>query len=93
MSVDRLVIKDVVRMGDRSQMQDGVLYVSEKFQLAIHLCACGCKGETVTPLDDGSKQWKLTRDVNGPTLRPSIGNQQWPCGSHYWITDGKIVWC
>ena len=64
----------------------GVLYVSERFNLAIHLCACGCDNETVTPLHgDG---WTLT---DGPTLRPSIGNTRM-CGAHYFVTDGKIEW-
>jgi hypothetical protein len=72
-------------------IEEGVLYVSERFELAIHLCACGCKGKVVTPLDD-VKGWVLTKDLNGPTLRPSIGNQQWECASHYYVTNGRIDW-
>jgi hypothetical protein len=75
------------------EMEDGVLYVSRRFELAIHLCACGCGGETVTPLDHGTAGWRLTDDAQGPTLRPSIGNQSWPCGSHYRITNGRIEPC
>jgi Family of unknown function (DUF6527) len=26
------------------------------------------------------------------TLNHSIGNMQ-ICGAHYWVRDGKIVWC
>ena len=65
----------------------GILYVSEAFETAIHLCACGCGCETVTPLDEGG--WKLT---DGPTLRPSIGNYGVPCSAHYYVTDGRVEW-
>lgn len=72
--------------------EPGILYFSEKYELAIHLCACGCGGETVTRTDAGG--WTITFDDEGAaTLSPSIGNQSWPCGSHYWVQHGKIVWC
>lgn len=98
MKTERLVVKEVERMGDRSKMEQGVLYLSRKFGIAIHLCACGeCKWETVTPLnepeDEKKSGWDYSEGPNGPTLYPSIGNQQFPCKSHYWVTDGKIVWC
>ena len=67
--------------------EDGVLYVSERFELAIHKCPCGCGIQTVTPL--GPDEWKLTGGVR-PTLRPSMLNKS--CGSHYYLTDGEIVW-
>ncbi|WP_348646553.1 DUF6527 family protein [Rhizobium leguminosarum] len=31
-------------------------------------------------------------DPLGPSLRPSIGNWQRPCKSHYWVDRGKIEW-
>jgi hypothetical protein len=74
-------------------LEDGVLYVSRRFQLAIHLCACGCREKTVTPLDDGTSGWRLTEEPNGVTLHPSIGNQNFNCRSHYWITNGEVVPC
>lgn len=89
MSTETLTVQEVEVIPETAS--EGILYVSRKYKLAIHLCACGCKGETVTPLDPVTG-WVLTED-NGPTLRPSIGNQQWLCGSHYWVTDGKIVHC
>lgn len=73
--------------------EEGVLYVSRRFELAIHLCACGCGDEAVTPLDAVQPRWELTEGVNGATLRPSIGHQHWPCKSHYWVTDGEVVPC
>lgn len=68
----------------------GILYVSERFNVAAHLCPCGCQTKIVTPL--GSCEWSFKKDKGGPTLRPSIGNWQIPCQSHYLITDGMIEW-
>jgi hypothetical protein len=88
MRIDKLFPLFLETMPDT--LDEGVLYVSRKYETAIHLCACGCKGQTVTPLRDG--HWTLTMDNNGPTLDPSIGNQHWPCGSHYLVREGIIVW-
>lgn len=72
------------------ELKPGVLYVSEEFDIAMHLCACGCGSKVKTPL--GPTEWSVTETRGGPSLRPSIGNWQQPCQSHYWITGGKIVW-
>lgn len=72
--------------------EDGILYISERFGLAIHLCACGCRRKTVTPLGEG--EWTLTKQDDKITLRPSIGNfiGENPYHAHYYITDNKIEW-
>lgn len=72
-------------------LEPGVLYVSEEFGAAAHLCPCGCGSKVRTPL--GPTDWTLHDTVNGPTLFPSIGNWLLPCRSHYLITEGRIVWC
>jgi hypothetical protein len=72
------------------QILSNVLYVSEEFGTAAHLCACGCGKKVRTPL--GPAEWSLEETSAGPTLRPSIGNWQLPCRSHYWIRRGQIVW-
>jgi hypothetical protein len=75
-------------------LEQGVLYVSEKYETAIHLCACGCGELTVTPFHDPSKQWTYTRDSQDRvTLSPSIGNFQMPCKSHYFIRENRVDWC
>jgi hypothetical protein len=66
----------------------GVLYVSMNYATAIHLCACGCGKEVVTPFSP--TDWKLYFDGENVTLHPSIGNWSFPCRSHYWIRGGKI---
>ena len=71
------------------ELESGILYVSDEFEVAGHLCACGCRNKVMTPL--GPTEWTFT-DTRGPTLRPSIGNWQLPCKSHYWIDGGRIEW-
>lgn len=73
-------------------LEPGKIYISEKFSTAIHLCACGCGVQTVTPL--GSDRWTLTNDNGSITLRPSIGNFKGenPYHAHYYITNNKIEW-
>jgi uncharacterized protein DUF6527 len=72
------------------ELSPRVLYVSEEFAVAGHLCACGCGSKVITPL--GSAEWALSERNGLPTLRPSVGNWQLPCRSHYVIADGQIHW-
>lgn len=68
----------------------GVLYVSEEFGTAAHLCACGCGSKIRTPL--GPTEWVFRETDEGPTLSPSIGNWQQSCRSHYLIIRGEVIW-
>lgn len=72
------------------QLEPDTLYISLPYQTAIHLCACGCGIKTVTPL--GYDGWLLTYANETVSLSPSIGNQQFPCRSHYWIRESRVVW-
>jgi hypothetical protein len=67
-----------------------VLYVSEEFHTAAHLCACGCGSKIRTPL--GPTEWTVEDGARGPTMWPSVGNWQQDCRSHYWFLDGEVVW-
>jgi hypothetical protein len=71
-------------------LEPAILYVSEEFQFAAHLCACGCGSKIKTPL--GPTEWEFTDSKAGPTLYPSIGNWQQKCLSHYWIRNGEVKW-
>lgn len=73
-----------------AKLEPGVLYVSRKYQTAAHLCACGCGEKIRTQL--GPRGWRLTNQIVGPSLYPSVGNWQKPCRSHYFIKGGRIVW-
>lgn len=69
------------------KLEQDVLYISEKYEIAIHLCLCGCGGLAVTPIDKKTG-WKLTKHENGKvSLHPSIGNYQLECKSHYILTE------
>jgi hypothetical protein len=72
------------------ELAPGILYVSEEFAVAGHLCACGCGNKVITPL--GPAEWTFTERNGRPTLHPSIGNWQLPCRSHYVIAEGQIRW-
>lgn len=72
-------------------LEPGILYVSKEFCTAAHLCACGCGSKIRTPL--GPTEWSVNETENGPTLRPSIGNWQIACRSHYIIKKGEVLWC
>ncbi|MBC7946280.1 MAG: hypothetical protein H7Y42_00260 [Chitinophagaceae bacterium] len=72
------------------ELKLGVLYVSEEFGAAAHLCACGCGSKIRTPL--GPTEWTLEETSRGPTLHPSVGNWQQTCQSHYVIRQGEIIW-
>lgn len=72
------------------ELKVGVLYVSEEYGAAAHLCACGCGAKIRTPL--GPTEWSLDETDQGPTLYPSVGNWQQGCQSHYWIREGLIIW-
>lgn len=71
-------------------LKPGVLYVSEEFGTAAHLCACGCGAKVRTPL--GPTEWAFEETDAGPTLHPSVGNWQQSCQSHYWIYRGEVRW-
>ena len=71
-------------------LEAGVLYVSEEFGAAAHLCACGCGSKIRTPL--GPTEWSVSETDDGPSLWPSVGSWQKECQSHYWIYRGEVRW-
>ena len=76
-----------------AKLELGILYVSLKYQTTIHLCACGsCGWETVLPFRNPATGWVYTEVDGKVTMRPSVGNQKFPCNSHYYITENKIDW-
>jgi hypothetical protein len=76
-----------------------MIYISLRYSTAVHLCACGCGLEVVTPLSP--TDWQIAYD--GQTLSliggddavsraGSIGNWSFPCRSHYLIRRGQVHW-
>ena len=72
------------------KLEEGVLYISERFKTASHKCACGCGEEVVTPLSPA--EWQVQVAGGRVTLHPSIGNWNYACKSHYWIRNNSIQW-
>jgi hypothetical protein len=72
------------------QLSEGVLYTSIRYATVMHLCACGCGREVVTPL--APTDWEMIFDGETLSLSPSIGNWGFPCQSHYWIRRGSVRW-
>ena len=71
-------------------LSEGVLYVSIPYATAVHLCCCGCHNEVVTPFTP--TDWSLKFDGETVSLKPSIGNWNFECQSHYWITRNEVRW-
>lgn len=71
-----------------NDLDDDVIYVSIDYKTAVHKCVCGCGNKVVTPITP--RDWKLTFDGRTISLYPSIGNWNFECQSHYWITNNKI---
>jgi len=64
------------------ELEFGKVYVSEEYEVAVHLCLCGCGNQSVTSLKKG--EWTLTGDKSVISLQPSILNRF--CQAHYILT-------
>lgn len=71
-------------------LENETVYISVDYSTAIHKCCCGCGNQVVTPLSP--TDWKLTFDGETISLSPSIGNWNFACQSHYWITNNEVEW-
>jgi hypothetical protein len=80
-------------------MEQGILYISEFYEVSNHLCACGCGQQTVLPFTrekNYGKNWSMTVNSDSKiSFLPSIGNfsGEKPYHAHYYITENKIIWC
>jgi hypothetical protein len=72
------------------RIDEGIVYISLNYRTIIHKCASGCGEEVNTPLHQSS--WKLIFNGESISLSPSIGNWNFDCKSHYWITENKVKW-
>lgn len=71
-----------------SELEEGVLYISIEYRTAVHKCICGCGNKVVTPLTP--TDWEITYNGKTVSLSPSIGNWNFECRSHYFITRNRI---
>lgn len=78
---------------EKKDLESGKLYISEDYGATSHLCPCGCDLEVHVPIrpfwPDG---WNYINNNGVITLLPSIGNWQFPCRSHYYITNNEVIW-
>ena len=72
------------------ELEERTVYVSVEFATVAHKCCCGCGREVVTPLTP--TDWSLIFDGETVSLRPSVGNWNLPCQSHYWIRNNRARW-
>lgn len=72
------------------QLEYGILYVCFECNVVVHLCACGCGEKVVLPISPSC--WSIEYNGEAVSMKPSIGNFQTPCRSHYWINRNKVVW-
>jgi hypothetical protein len=73
-----------------SALESGVVYVSIEYGTAVHSCCCGCGSRVVTPITP--TDWVLIFNGETISLDPSIGNWNFPCRSHYFIRNNRVVW-
>jgi hypothetical protein len=73
-----------------AMLEDGVIYISMEYATASHLCLCGCGEKVVTPFSP--TDWNLMFDGVSISISPSIGNWDFACRSHYWITNSEVRW-
>jgi len=72
------------------QLIEGILYISEEFELTAHKCCCGCGEDVYNKLSP--VKWHLTKSSDGSvSLYPSIGNWKYKCQSHYWIRNNQVI--
>lgn len=69
-------------------LEEGIIYITIEYRTAVHKCVCGCGNKVVTPISP--TDWRLTYDGQTITLYPSIGNWNFDCKSHYFITKNNI---
>jgi purine nucleoside permease len=62
-----------------------------EYATVVHKCMCGCGKEVATPISP--TDWCLTFNGDSISLDPSIGNWSFPCRSHYWIRNNRVLWC
>lgn len=72
------------------RLEEGILYICERYNTAIHKCCCGCGEEVVTPLTPAD--WSVRKSGETVSLMPSIGNWSFVCKSHYYIHQNQVIW-
>lgn len=71
------------------ELEPGVVYHSQEYELGALLCACGCGHRINLLVPDSHRVFTRRGSV---TVRPSILVADGACLSHYFITAGEVEW-
>jgi Family of unknown function (DUF6527) len=71
-------------------LEPGLFYITGAYSTTAHLCACGCGNKVFLPLSPA--EWRIQFDGDHVWVLPSIGNWEFPCRSHYWISANNVRW-
>ena len=71
-------------------LEDGIVYISIPFRVAVHKCCCGCGGEVTTRISPTG--WEISYNGEDVSFSPSIGPTTSACKSHYIVRSGRIRW-
>jgi len=80
------------------RLEHRTLYVVGEPNYPLHASMACPRRQCPTVLNmnlapDERPQWSLKADANGrPTLSPSVWERT-SCGCHFFLRNGKIVWC
>ena len=70
-----------------NEMDDNVIYISDKYGISEHKCLCGCGFRVAMPIS--IREWSYKIDSKKRlSMHPSVGNYQYKCKSHYIIKKG-----
>ena len=73
------------------ELEENVIYISERYKIAVHKCLCGCEQIAAMPLNELGETdgWDYVITEQGHiTFTPSILNTHCPNRYHYIITNG-----
>lgn len=65
-------------------LEPGILYYSEIYKTAAHICPCGCGKEYSVPISEDG--WNIS-NIDLLTIQPSF-HHRINCMAHYIISDG-----
>lgn len=77
-------------------LENDVLYIVDGPQYVEYNCPCGCGNVVMIPYykpQEAKKEWGWTmrEEAGRVTLSPSVYSTSWPCRSHYFIRENKIL--
>jgi len=81
----------------KDKIKPGIIYLynKENAEWAWFRCPCGCGTIIVLRIENPKQSfpsWILTVNNNLVTFSPSI-QQLNGCKSHFFIREGKVIWC